>query len=94
MACNGGPLFKGALSSSSAIEMIMGLSESETGILERIQSTRFDSDSPVYAFRLLEIYLIISMPRCSVSALMAPVACAMGWPSALMKYVVGREYTP
>ncbi len=44
--------------------------------------------------RLFRIYPIISIPRCRVSASIAPVACAIAYPSASMKYVVGREYTP
>ena len=38
-------------------------------------------------------YFIISIPRWSVSAEMAPVACAIRCPSASIKYVVGKEYT-
>lgn len=39
-------------------------------------------------------HVIMSMPRCSVSALIAPVACAMAYPSASMKKVAGMERIP
>ena len=38
--------------------------------------------------------VIISIPRCRVSRSMAPVACAMAYPSASINKVVGREYMP
>jgi len=66
---------------------------------KELQKTKDQKDSPSNVCSLRRnaryfiLYFIISIPFWSVSAEMAPVACAIRYPSASIKYVVGNEYT-